>query len=298
MSWHCLPSFRRSDALFALRSSTRHNSEGVVLLQRRTARIDVPRCNAYARATSSSKRRVQALRDFSRVEQSCGRSLDVSWCHERAGRHQALRNSSPHHLKKLASSASSSSTQLLLSCARSVHRPNAEDAAKRPRAWRSSTRDRTSRPGRSAVVAMGPKVTLRGQQMYAFLTTFVELVRSRMRKFPALVIPDRPEHEHDKWRRQLRVWGRRARVVPPRARSTRTCTQRCPGFTSVLSPRPEGSPRKVVREPYVWIPDTVFSKVMGARYGSECWSAGANQHFMRFISVLSITAYIILQKRP
>ncbi len=38
-------------------------------------------------------------------------------------------------------------------------------------------------------VAMGAKVTLRGQQMYDFLNPFVEFVLPRVREFPALVLP-------------------------------------------------------------------------------------------------------------
>ena len=38
-------------------------------------------------------------------------------------------------------------------------------------------------------VAMGVKVTLKGQQMYDFLNTFVEFVLPRVREFPGLVMP-------------------------------------------------------------------------------------------------------------
>ena len=38
-------------------------------------------------------------------------------------------------------------------------------------------------------VAMGAKVTLKGQQMYDFLNSFVEFVLPRVREFPGLVMP-------------------------------------------------------------------------------------------------------------
>ena len=67
---------------------------------------------------------------------------------------------------------------------------------------------------------MGAKVTLKGQQMYDFLSAFVAFVLPRVRERPGRAGHPRPErerkeHEYDEWGGQLRVRVRRVGAVPP-----------------------------------------------------------------------------------
>ena len=72
------------------------------------------------------------------------------------------------------------------------------------------------------------------------------------------------------------------------------------GFTSILSQQREGRGPKIVLGPYVWVPDTVYSKIMGAGRagGSKLSRADTHQNYTGLVPMVSLTALFIIWGYP